>query len=71
MGESYNASNLKILHGLLPVRERPGMYIGSTDTIGLHHLVWEIVDNAVDEANEGYGKNIYVIIHYHVLIVLS
>ena len=63
MGESYNASNLKILHGLLPVRERPGMYIGSTDTIGLHHLVWEIVDNAVDEANEGYGKNIYVIIH--------
>lgn len=63
MGEKYNASNLTILHGLDPVRERPGMYIGSTSTIGLHHLVWEIVDNAVDEANEGYGKNIYVTIH--------
>ena len=63
MNERYNANNLTVLHGLEPVRERPGMYIGSTDTVGLHHLVWEIVDNAVDEANEGYGKNIYVTIH--------
>ena len=63
MSTNYNASNLTILHGLEPVRERPGMYIGSTSTMGLHHLVWEIVDNAVDEANEGYGKNIYVTIH--------
>ena len=63
MGEKYNASSLAILHGLEPVRERPGMYIGSTSTLGLHHLVWEIVDNAVDEANEGYGKNIYITIH--------
>lgn len=63
MGKDYNASSLAILHGLEPVRERPGMYIGSTSTLGLHHLVWEIVDNAVDEANEGYGKNIYVTIH--------
>lgn len=63
MSERYNANNLTVLHGLEPVRERPGMYIGSTDTVGLHHLVWEIVDNAVDEANEGYGKNIYVTIH--------
>lgn len=63
MSANYNASNLTILHGLEPVRERPGMYIGSTSTLGLHHLVWEIVDNAVDEANEGYGKNIYVTIH--------
>lgn len=63
MSENYNANNLTVLHGLEPVRERPGMYIGSTDTVGLHHLVWEIVDNAVDEANEGYGKNIYVTIH--------
>ena len=63
MGTNYDAKSLTILHGLEPVRERPGMYIGSTSTIGLHHLVWEIVDNAVDEANEGYGKNIYVTIH--------
>ena len=63
MGTNYDAKSLTILHGLEPVRERPGMYIGSTSTLGLHHLVWEIVDNAVDETNEGYGKNIYVTIH--------
>lgn len=61
--KSYNASNLKVLKGLEPVRERPGMYVGSTDTNGVHHLVWEIIDNAVDEANEGYGKNIYITLH--------
>lgn len=63
MSSTYSAKNLTILHGLEPVRERPGMYIGSTSTLGLHHLVWEIVDNAVDEANEGYGKLITVTIH--------
>ena len=63
MAANYDASSLTILHGLEPVRERPGMYIGSTSTLGLHHLIWEIVDNAVDEANEGYGKNITVTIH--------
>ncbi len=63
MAANYDASSLTILHGLEPVRERPGMYIGSTSTLGLHHLIWEIVDNAVDEANEGHGKNITVTIH--------
>ncbi len=63
MNGNYNANELRVLHGLEAVVRRPGMYIGSTDTVGLHHLVWEILDNAVDEANEGYGKNIFVTIH--------
>lgn len=60
MGKNYSADNLKILKGLEPVRDRPGMYIGTTDTAGLHHLIWEILDNAVDEANAGFGKRIEV-----------
>ncbi|MDY6003406.1 MAG: ATP-binding protein [Bacilli bacterium] len=61
--DNYNASDIDILDGLDPVRKRPAMYIGSTNVRGLHHLVWEIVDNAVDEAINGYGNSITVIIH--------
>ena len=60
MTGKYEDDSIQILTGLEPVRRRPGMYIGSTDAHGLHHLIWEIVDNAVDEAINGYGKKITI-----------
>ncbi len=57
---SYSAKDIYILEGLEPVRKRPGMYIGSTGVDGLHHLIWEIVDNSIDEAMAGYAKNIKI-----------
>ena len=60
---NYDENSIKILEGLEAVRKRPGMYIGSTDKRGLHHLVWEIVDNGVDEALNGYGDHLKIVLH--------
>lgn len=63
MALKYDEGSIKILEGLEAVRKRPGMYIGSTDKRGLHHLVWEIVDNSIDEVINGYGDRIIITLH--------
>ncbi len=63
MTQTYDAGNIQVLEGLEAVRMRPGMYIGSTGARGLHHLLWEIVDNAIDEASNGYATEICVTLH--------
>ena len=59
---TYTAKDIYVLEGLEPVRKRPGMYIGSTGVEGLHHLIWEVVDNSIDEAMAGYAKNIEIVV---------
>ena len=60
---TYTAKDITVLEGLEPVRKRPGMYIGGVGSAGLHHLVWEILDNSIDEAMNGYASNIVVTLH--------
>lgn len=69
--EEYNASQIQVLEGLEAVRKRPGMYIGSTGPEGLHHLVWEIVDNSIDEAMAGHANNIDIVIKKDDIIEVS
>ena len=63
MASTYTAKDITVLEGLEPVRKRPGMYIGGVGTAGLHHLAWEILDNAIDEAMNGYASSIVVTLH--------
>src|SRR5580765_5679925 len=60
---TYTAKDITVLEGLEPVRKRPGMYIGGVGSTGLHHLVWEILDNSIDEAMNGHASNIHVTLH--------
>ena len=63
MARTYTAKDITVLEGLEPVRKHPGMYIGGVGSSGLHHLVWEMIDNAIDEAMNGYASNVHVTLH--------
>ena len=67
---TYTADDIHVMKGLEGVRKRPAMYIGSTNSAGLHHLVWEVVDNSVDEALSGFGKKIVVTMHKDCSIIV-
>lgn len=68
---SYGAKDIQVLEGLDPVRKRPGMYIGSTAVDGLHHLIWEVVDNSIDEALAGHATKVKVVIHKDAKVTIS
>ena len=67
----YGASQIQVLEGLEAVRRRPGMYIGSTDSRGLHHLVYELVDNSIDEAMAGFCDHVNIVIHNGETVTVS
>ena len=69
--DSYSAKDIQVLEGLKPVRKRPGMYVGSTGIAGLHHLIWEIVDNSIDEAMAGHATKITMVIHKDATITVE